>query len=137
MELRQILTQEQVRDETEEKIAEVRKYTPTAKELRDMRKSAHYWEVWQGLPDVEFKEVLSRGSYNSLQYEREDVGIWVNRDAVSAARQNPNAIYTVMVRTKKDKLIAPLKMVYDVSPSKFTLERTIQTAIELNKEKRK
>jgi hypothetical protein len=135
MELRQILAQNQVRDETEEKIDEVRKYVPTAEELKAMKGST-YFEVWQGLPRVEFENALSRGGYASLRYGRDGVAIWVNKDAVNASKQNPNTIYSVMVRTAKDKLIAPHKLVYDVSPSKFSLEETIQREINLNEEKR-
>lgn len=105
------------------------KYSPTPEERKQT--GASFWEIWQGLPDLHFKEGVSSGGATGLRYDDTTTGsyIWVVPDGYSAYKANPDAVFYAMVRHRDAKCLD----VVNVSPSsKSTLEDAIEHAREMN-----
>ena len=115
-------------------IDDVRKYSPLEWEVRAMKrsKSVTYWEVWQGLPHLQFQPAESRAGLDSLSYQEGRVDIWVPHNALEAHQEDPQTIYLAMI--DRPLLIATNKYrVILLAPQTGTLEEAIRKAQEINK----
>ena len=104
------------------------KYAPSLEERKEMRGS--YWEIWQGLPDFPFKEGESIGGPLGLYYDddKTKTSIWVQPDAYSIYKDNPNSVFYAQIRRRDDKCLDATVIV----SHKPTLEDAITHARELN-----
>jgi len=75
-------------------------YTPEnryVEQLMDKPGVSHrYWEVWEGLPDVEFEEDETGDGRDTLKFDGLDRYIWVDPDATAAYMNSANAIFMVL-----------------------------------------
>jgi len=100
------------------------KYSLSEEEMKDIR--LFYWEVWQGLPDLEFEKAETEGG---LRYNQNGNYIWVPPNALEAYHKNPDTIYLVMMNKTRDNKIKALSL----EPKTDSLESVIKRAIELNR----
>lgn len=82
-------------------------YTPLGEQEK---LNPFYWEVWQGLPELDFQNTLSAGTKRlerkpSLKYEGEKGYVWVPHDALVALSQNPNTILLALKGTSEGNKI--------------------------------
>ena len=95
------------------------KYSPSIEDLEKIE--SHYWEVWQGLPKVEFKPAKSKVG-DTLRYYKDGNYIWVPTNALNAYKNNLETIYLAMMRkTSPEKIWAIW-----ITPQSSGLEETIK-----------
>jgi|SRR3989344_847741 len=101
------------------------KYLPSEQELEYI--PYHYWEIWEGLPDVEFNKVKS-GNGEALRHDMNGNYIWVPTLAHTAYKLNQDTIYLVMMHNN------PLKKINAIwlEPKTDNLEDIIKIARKLN-----
>ena len=81
------------------------KYTLRKEEFCILVEGEHYLEIWQGLPELQFQKVKSRGGKNSLLHEVNRDYIWVEHSAVRALERNNQAVLVIgHKKTLDDKL---------------------------------
>ena len=102
-----------------------KKYKPSQEELDYMR--LHYWEVWQGLPNLQFEPATSEKG-EALRYSKEGNYIWVPKTALNAYRSNPETIYLVMMHKNPAERIRAIWL----EPKTDSLEEIISLARRLN-----
>ncbi len=101
-------------------------YSPGETERNAMR-GVNYWEVWRGLPQVEFNESDSTAG-RALRYTDDEGNyIWVPFPARVAHETNPESVFLALVEKSLRKRIVPF-----VRVSEENLEDSIKHAEILN-----
>ena len=94
-------------------IEKVRRYRPTREELGHMS-GEHYWEVWQGLPHIEFESAQSRGGQPALRYSKNGNYLWVDPDCLLSYSVNTGSLFEVLVEKnpslKNGKIVGSLQL---------------------------
>jgi len=101
------------------------KYSPLIEDLEKIK--YHYWEIWQGLPDLEFEPAKSRMG-DTLRYYKGGNYIFVPTNALSAYKKNPQTIYIAMMGKVSRGKIHTIWL----TPQQSSLEDAINKAIKLN-----
>lgn len=102
------------------------KYTPS---IYERRKPNDYWEVWEGLPGVDFKMTKDASRKEAWQYFDNCEYIWVPTNALTAYRRDPRIIFLARVEMQK-----ALKRVIWLFPRSEQLENeVIREAESLNR----
>jgi len=111
-------------------IQDAHAYRPEKTELKQL--GAIYWEVWKGLPNVEFFNVPTEAG-SAWQHRTKNDYIWVPPDARAAYEEQPDTIFLVML--KKAAKQEPVNTIARwVCPQKANLEESIEKARTLNRE---
>ena len=101
------------------------KYKPSEEELKEIQ--SHYWEVWEGLPNIMFEPVKSNAG-DALKYEKNGNYFWFPTNALNSFRNNPMSVFlTIMEKCSEGKIIARW-----VDSTEGSLEDTIKKAMKLN-----
>jgi hypothetical protein len=94
-----------------------------------------YYEIWQGLPDLDFKKTEARGGQPALRYQTGRDYIWVTPSAVLAVKNRARSILAAqVVKAEKEAIVVPC--VFDIFDTAFgeTSKTAIRRATELNRE---
>jgi len=107
-------------------------YTPQGSEWEGIQVGSYYHQVWNGLPNLEFKQTKSSGGHDSLVCEQDGNYVWVTTDAVKQLRLNSVCTLVALVTKTKDRKINA----WCVDAPNLTfgeeLEQVISRAKELN-----
>jgi len=104
------------------------KYMPSDSELKEL--VSPYFEVWQGLPEVQFSESESRGGRIGLVYEGAEGYVWISPAALAEYRKNPSTVSIAVVNSTSDKRLD----VEGLMPQRSTLEGVIRRVRRFNEE---
>ena len=78
------------------------KYRPTDEDLKIIGLGDEtYYEVWTGLPDVDFDETADRGGSKAMRFDKDGNYIWVSADALVAYQADHKAIYIASVKVRQ------------------------------------
>ena len=105
-----------------------RVHWPNEEELRRLPNGRKYVEVWEGLPNLSFKETTDRKERLALTYEEDGHYIWIPFDAYAAHGSNPNSILLVDRRiNSRGKIYAWWAEPYDGSLQDAIEEAKLRT----------
>lgn len=102
------------------------KYQPSEEEMEDM--ALHYWEVWQGIPELEYQNAKAE-SGKALRYDKDGHYIWIPPAALKAHTQNPETIYLAMMHKNPNNKIRAIWL----EPKTDSLEDVASLARKLNR----
>jgi len=108
------------------------RYRPSMDEIELIGKvGPHYYEIWEGLPDVDFKDVTDRAGRAALRFDSDGHYIWVPSNSTEAYDRNKQTLFFVFMNTSsRDKIRA-----WWVSTGDGDLDYLIERAKGFNEEK--